>query len=162
MKRLSLSTKHRNVLAFTLFLVGLFQMIGYLMDVRVLRGLGLASGVAPFPKVFCESDGYEPFAARFAVHAVDAQGQAQRVDLTPECYAGMRGPYNRRNVIGAALAYAPRLPDELRDHLYEQLMQDDSPLRTELGIPEDWRDLRVVITARSGESTPRWEYALSH
>ncbi len=161
MKSFSLNLRHRNVIALTLFLVGLLQMIGYLSGHRALRGIGLASGIAPFPKVFCESDGYEPFAARFAIEATDAQGKTQTMPLTAERYAGLQGPYQRRNVIGAALAYGPRLPDKLRERLYTQMMNVDSPLREELGIPETWRDLHVRITA-GGEGAPtEWLYPLT-
>jgi hypothetical protein len=46
----------------------------------------------------------------------------------------MRGPYNRRNVYGAALAYAPVLPPALRDPVTKHALCGDAPLLRELGL----------------------------
>ncbi len=153
--------KHRNLIAILLTLVGLSQILGALLDNRPLRGIGLASGIAPYTKVFCEADGYEAFAARFRIEGIDADGRRQGIALDPERYSRLAGPYNRRNVYGAALAFAPRLPDALRDSLIGAALADDSPLRRELGIPPELRDLRVVIIPREGEAEGPWHYPRS-
>ena len=155
-----MNIRHRNLIAMALLVVGSFQMLGYLLDTPLLRGVGIASGVAPFPKVFCESDGYEPFAATFMIAGIDANGAVQQIELTAERYAALAGPYNRRNVYGATLAYAPRLPDDLRKTLLARVLAPGAPLRSELAIPEDWTALRIHIKARQGETTPSWEYEL--
>ena len=46
----------------------------------------------------------------------------------------MRGPYNRRNVYGAALAYAPVIPATLRDPVIQYGLCGDAPLLRELGV----------------------------
>ena len=46
----------------------------------------------------------------------------------------MRGPYNRRNVYGAALAYAPVIPSTLRDPVIRHALCGDAPLLRELGV----------------------------
>ena len=146
----------RNILAIVLLAIGLTQMVGYLTGFKVLRGIGLASGIAPFPKVFCEADGYEAFAASFRLTGMLPDGSAWSCDLDPECYSRLSGPYNRRNVHGAALAFAPRLPAELRDSLLERNLAPNSLLRSELGIPPEVSDLRIEIKPRQGESQGPW------
>jgi hypothetical protein len=59
--------------------------------------------------------------------------------LTPEVYGQVRGPYNRRNVYGAALAYGPVLvTDDRTRPLFESVVRyalcGDAPLLRELGI----------------------------
>jgi hypothetical protein len=142
----------RNFLAVGLLAVGSLQMLGYLAGSKILRGLGLASGVAPFPKVFCAADGYEAFAASFALRGILEDGSTWSRSLDAEWYSKLQGPYNRRNVYGATLAFAPRLPVDLRQSLLREALRPGSSLRAELEIPEDVRDLKIVITPRPGET----------
>lgn len=150
--------KTRNLLALLLLVVGSSQMIGYLTGKPLLRGVGLASGIAPFPKVFSEADGYEAFAASFRLEGLLADGTRWNRDIDPEWYSQLRGPYNRRNVYGAALAFAPRLPGKLRDHLLRQALSPASRMRKELGIPEDLHDEAIIITPRDGENHGPWKF----
>lgn len=146
----------RNRLAIGVLCLGLLQMAGYFCGSKVMRGVGLATGIAPYPKVFCEAEGYEAFAASFRLEGRRADGSPWHCDIDPERYARLAGPYNRRNVYGAALAFAPRMPDELRDHLISDALHPDSALRRELDIPGDVADVRVRITGRDGET--EWTY----
>ena len=140
--------KLRNRLAIAVLCLGMLQMTGHFLGSDILRGLGLATGVSPYPKVFCEADGYEAFAASFRLEGRLADGSDWSCDIDPERYARLAGPYNRRNVYGAALAFAPRMPDELRDRLLTDALRPDSVLRRELDIPGDVGELMVVITDR--------------
>lgn len=148
--------KRANLIAIVVLVIGSTQMVGYLTGLRPLRGIGLASGVAPFPKVFCEADGYEAFAARFQLEGTRPDGSSWIAPLDPERYARIQGPYNQRNVHGATLAFAPRLPEDLRRSLISGALAPESCLRRELDIPEDLTDLRVVITPRPGEAEGPW------
>jgi len=139
--------------------VGLFQMAGHVTGWKALRGLGLASGISPYPKVFCAVEGYEGFTARFELLGTRADDSEWRVPLDGERYARISGPYNRRNVHGATLAFAPRLPSDLRDALLGDALAPGSPLREELGIPADIRNLRVRIIPREGNTDGPWEFA---
>lgn len=150
--------KLRNFFAMVLLTVGSLQMAGYLTGSKPLRGIGLASGVAPFPKVFCETDGYEAFAATFRLEGSLPDGTRWAREIGPELYSNLKGPYNRRNVYGAALAFAPRLPQKLRDPLLREALSPSSRMRSELGIPSDLRNISVVITPREGENEVPWTY----
>ncbi len=106
--------KKRNIATFVILGIALLQMLGHATGSKTLRGIGLLSGISPYPKVFCESKGYEPFAAKFTLIGEDSDDATIEIPLTAERYSQLAGPYNRRNVYGAALAYAPRLPDDPR------------------------------------------------
>jgi len=150
--------KTRNALAVCMLCIGSLQMIGYAVHSRVLRGIGAASGIAPFPKVFSEADGYEAFAARFSVGGEREDGSRWSRELDPEWYSNLKGPYNRRNVYGASLAFAPRLSAELRQALFDQELAPGSELRRELRIPQDVRDLKITIIPRDGEKDGPWTF----
>lgn len=91
-----------------LAVVGLSQMAGDVLGWPALRGLAAATGAAPAPKVFGSVAGHETFSARFTLQWDDGAGR-RSLDVTPEVYERLRGPYNRRNAYGAALSYGPVL-----------------------------------------------------
>ena len=149
--------KFRNIFLSLVCLIGSFQVIGYATGSQALRGIGLVSGFAPFPKVFCEADGYEPFAARFVLSGQLASGESIDIEMTPEIYSRLSGPYIRRNVYGAALAYAPRLPKELRQELHSHLPQ----LFKELGLPE-LSDTKLTVYPREGEGEESYTFEIAN
>src|SRR5262245_53641804 len=92
------------------FLVGLgcLQMASDVLGLPKLKGLAAATQVSPAMKVFTAHESYETHAAFFSVQWRDATG-LHALALTPAVYKAVQGPYNRRNVYGAALAYGPLL-----------------------------------------------------
>lgn len=150
----------RNHLAIALTVIGMLQMIGHTFRIPALRGVGLATGVSPFPRVFCENDGYEAFAATYFLEWEHVDGTRISRQLTPEWYAELSGPYNRRNVYGAAIAFAPRMKPALRDAVLAHAMAPDSPLRRELGVPESATHPTVLVVPREGESEGPWTYSI--
>jgi hypothetical protein len=130
-----------NKAAVFLVVLGLLQMTGDLLERyvwepagRALKGVGAATTVSPAPKVFSSVKGLETYSTRFYVEWTDRAGVAHSLRITPELYARLRGPYNRRNVYGAALAYGPVLPDRLREPVMRYALCGDAPLLRELGI----------------------------
>lgn len=117
-----------------LAVVGIMQMTGDLAGSRTLAGLGAVTAASPAPKVFSAVRGFETYSTRFFIEWTEADGTAQSHELDPERTAGLRGPYNRRNVYGAGLAYAPVLPAALRDPVMRYGLCGDAPLLAELGM----------------------------
>ncbi len=95
--------------------------------------------------MFSSVRGLETYSTRFFVEWTDRAGAAHALLVTPEIYARLRGPYNRRNVYGAALAYGPVLPVELRDPVMRYALCGDAPLLRELGIDPEQIAGRVRI-----------------
>jgi hypothetical protein len=145
-----------NAAALCLTIMGGLPMFGYLIDSRALRGLGLATAAAPFPKVFSDVDGLETFASEFILHWRDAAGAEHVWPITAELYSRLAGAYNRRNVYGAALSYAPRLPEPLWQAVFCHAFAEDGPLRREFGLPADARDFAVEIRTRTRGRSDRW------
>jgi hypothetical protein len=125
--------------AILLLLVGLLQMAGDLLHVPAIKGVAAATGASPAPKVFSAVRGLETYSTRFFVEWTDKTGQLHSVEITTERAEGMRGPYNRRNVYGAVLAYGPIMQSDpsLRPmfaSVSRYALCGDAPLLRELGI----------------------------
>lgn len=141
MKRSSLGTRREFWIGGVLVALGLFQMAGDLVQSRAVKGLAAAWGFSPAPKVFSSVGGLETYSTRFFLEWTRPDGGVESVELTPEVYSRMRGPYNRRNVYGAALAYGPILStQEATEDMYNAVsakaLCGDAPLLVELGLEE--------------------------
>ncbi|MEM0964629.1 MAG: hypothetical protein AAGJ81_00575 [Verrucomicrobiota bacterium] len=135
---------------------GCLQFIGYLLGSATLRGIGAACGFAPYTKVFSDVDGFETFAADFSLVLKTDDGEQETIVVTPEFYRQLKGPYNRRNVYGAALSYAPRLPEELWQSVF--CYGVNGPLREEFGISDDVSEITVLIQTRTKGRDDRWSF----
>jgi hypothetical protein len=123
-----------------LLALGMLQMTADLLHLRVLKGVGAATAVSPAPKVFSSVRGLETYSSRFFVEWTDESGVFHSIKITPETTAGLRGPYNRRNVYGAVLAYGPVLQSDpsvrpMFESISRYALCGDAPLLRELGIP---------------------------
>ena len=144
-----------KVAALVLLVVGLFQMSGDLLAIPGLKALGAALQVSPAPKVFSAVQGLETYSTRFYLEWTDAGGTEHRALLTPELYARLRGPYHRRNVYGAALAYGPVLAvNPATRPMFEAVARfalcGEAPLLRELGLATDARAVRVRLEPKPG------------
>lgn len=134
-----------------LLVVGLAAMAADLAGLTLVRGVAGATGASPAPRVFSAVRGLETFSTRFVLEWRDARGVPQTRVLTPEVYARVRGPYNRRNVYGALLAYAPVLAtDPHTQAMFEDATRfalcGEAPLLREIGI--DPADVDGTVTVR--------------
>ena len=125
-----------------LVVLGLMQMAGDLLGIDALKGIGAVSGASPAPKVFSSVMGLETYSTDFFIEGRDAEGRRVTVPLTSERYADIRGPYNRRNVYGAALVYGPILSTEtttaaMYDAIITFALCGDAPIARELELPLD-------------------------
>jgi hypothetical protein len=153
-------------LALALVLLGTAQMAGDLLGLRPLAGIAAATAASPAPQVFSAVRGLETFSSGFALDISSDAGLGIRTELTPELNARLRGPYNRRNVYGAALAYGPVLASDPRtralfDAISHNALCGRAPLLRELGLGGIEIDsVSVEVTPRPGIPVPdlplRW------
>ncbi len=132
-----------NKAAIILLIVGFLQMTGDTFGIAALRGIGAAIVASPAPKVFSAVRGLETYSSRFFLEWTDRAGTVHSLSLTPEIYGRLAGPYNRRNVYGAALAYGPVfLTDARTEPMFQAVIRyafcGDAPILKELGVnPSD-------------------------
>lgn len=124
--------------------------------IGALKGLGLASHAAPAPKVFTSAKGLETFSTRFVLEWRDNEGVTHSRELDRDVYGRFLGPYNRRNVYGALLAYGPVLLSDPRttpmaEAMIAKAAGGHAPLLRELGLdPETMHGLSLRFVPRGG------------
>lgn len=146
--------------ALLLLCLGMLQMAGDLLRWPALRAIAAATAASPAPKVFSSVRGLETYSTRFFVEWTDTAGNFHSVEITPGRAAGLRGPYNRRNIYGAVLAYGPVMePDQRTRLMFDSVARfalcGNAPLLRELGIDPGEVDsgLRVRLEPRPGAQT---------
>jgi hypothetical protein len=144
----------RNRAAVLIGAVACFQMVGHFIGSIPMRGIGAATTIAPYTKVFSDVDGYEPFASEFTLRYRAADGTFVETNVTPALASRFGGPYNRRNMYGAALSYAPRLPLSLWQPVFCHDLVN-GPLRDELGLAGT-SDMSVTIRTRTTGRNAVW------
>jgi hypothetical protein len=122
-----------------LLVLGSLGMIGNAIGSDALKGLAAMTCASPAPKVFSAVKGLETYSTEFRIEWIDHDGAPQSVLLTPELYARLTGPYQRRNVYGAVLAFGPVLVSDPRTKpMWSSIMRHaacgERPLLRELGI----------------------------
>ena len=146
----------RTLLSVLLIALGSLQMLGLVLGLPALRGLGVASTAAPLPLVFSHFRGVETFALDFTVHLDLADGATWSAAVTPALYARIAGPYNRRNVYGAAFAYGPALNAPGERALWQGVLRygfcRPGPLLREFQVGGEAVQVRVI--AREKTRTP--------
>jgi hypothetical protein len=143
-----------------LALVGFAQMAADLLHLNAIKALAAATAASPAPKVFSAVRGLETYSSRFYIESANGGTHAEPVEITPELYARLRGPYNRRNVFGAVLAYGPVLVSDSHTQpifgsVSKYALCGEAPLLSELGIPTSsvHPPVRVRIEVRPGSKT---------
>jgi hypothetical protein len=131
--------------------LGCGQIVAEALGMPRVKAVAAALQVSPAMKVFTAHDGYETHAARFSLSWDDAAGEAHVLALDPHSYARVTGPYNRRNVYGAAFAYGPLLRADprllgLQESVMHFALCEPGVLRAELGIPADARRLAARVS----------------
>jgi len=88
--------------------VGCIRAFANVAEMEKTSAAFAALNVSPAMKVFTAHNGYETFSPKFEIEFVSDKVRTF-VQLTPELYRKLGGPYNRRNVYGAAISYGPVL-----------------------------------------------------
>jgi hypothetical protein len=122
-----------------LLVLGLARMSFDVLGLPTLAAVAAATGASPAPKVFSSVRGLETYSTAFYLEWTEPDGVSRSLRLTPERSARIRGPYNRRNVYGAVLAYGPVLITDPRTRpMFESVARHalcgSAPLLRELGI----------------------------
>jgi hypothetical protein len=145
----------RKALYIVIIVIGSLQMIGYVTGIKAVRGLGAVTCSSPLPLVFGEVKGVETYAADFYMRYTTAAGSDTMIHLTPEMYSQLKGPYNRRNVYGAAISYGPVLPERIWQPILQHGICDRSILN-ELGLDATGNNYSIFISTRTAGSDSTW------
>ncbi len=104
-------------------LIGSLQLIGFVTQLDLVRNIGRLTTASPLPLVFSDFRGLETFSLEFNIRAEAQDGSTSEKLITPELYGQFKGPYNRRNVYGAVLAYGPKLTEPSEKPLVDSVLK---------------------------------------
>jgi hypothetical protein len=147
--------RRREIASYALVGLGLLQALGFAVGSETLRGLGAMTAASPLPFVFSSFRGVETFAAEFEIVLTRPNGERVRHVVTPELYANLDGPYNRRNTYGAVLSYGPALDAPRERALVDAVLRyglcGRGPLAQRFGEVEPIQ--RIFVEVRSKTRT---------
>jgi len=139
--------------AWALLVLGLAQMAGDLALSAPLKALGAATAASPAPKVFCALRGHETISTAVRLE-YESEGEWLAASFPTPGHERLHGPYNRRNVYGAVIAYGPVLDASLLESSWRYGLCGQAPILDELGLPElKGLRKRFVYEARDGRKT---------
>lgn len=145
----------RKVIYYLIVIIGFLQTIGFLTKIKPIRSLGIVTAASPLPIVFTEVKGVETFASDFYFRWNNESSEVQEVKVTPELYSRLQGPYNRRNIFGAAIAYGPVLPEKVWQPILNYGLCNNI-LTEELDLPIDKESFSLYIKTRTKDRTDDW------
>jgi hypothetical protein len=150
------AARRKEIASYALVGLGLLQALGFVVGSDTLRGLGAMTVASPLPFVFSSFRNLETFAAEFEIELTRPNGERVRHLVTPELYAKLDGPYNRRNTYGAVLSYGPALAAPRERALVDAVLRyglcGRGPLAQRFGEVEPIQ--RIFVEVRS-KTRPR-------
>ena len=91
-----------------LMLIGLLNTMGLIFfNSQEMRGPAIISVASPLPFVFSAFNGVETFSTKMDMDLTFKNGTRLNIPIDHKLYGGLKGPYNRRNVIGAVFSHGP-------------------------------------------------------
>jgi len=145
----------RKILYGIIILIGFLQIIGFVTTIQPIRSLGIVTASSPLPIVFTEVKGVETFASNFYIQFRKDNGAMEKIKITPELYSKFKGPYNRRNIYGAAISYGPVLPKTIWEPVLSYGLCQNV-LRDELGIEVTTNEFSILIETRTEGRDDQW------
>lgn len=145
----------RKYLYIFIVAIGLLQALGFIFQVKQIRGIGAATGSSPLPLVFTEVKGVETFASDFFIEFIDTNGVKKEIQITPALYSKLQGPYNRRNVYGAAISYGPILDQNIWESILKYGLCKKVLLK-EMGLPANGSEYTIRIKTKTKGRSNEW------
>lgn len=145
----------RKYIYIMVIIIGLLQIIGYLSRIKIIRGIGVALCSSPLPIVFTEVKGIETFASDFYIEFTNEKGEQEVFQITSGLYSKLNGPYNRRNIYGAAISYGPLLKKELWEAVLNYGLCK-KVLLAEMGLPQTGKDYSIRIKTKTAGRNNEW------
>lgn len=131
--------------------IGFIQIIGFAIQSKEIRGIGALTVSSPLPIVFTTVKGLETFSSRFYFEVSDNNQIIDKIEITPELYSKINGPYNRRNVFGAAIAYGPILDSNLLTAVLDYAIYKNNLIK-ELNL-DTTKNYKIIVVPKSSKES---------
>jgi hypothetical protein len=139
---------HWLVVSF-LVAIGIANSLSDVLGITSLRTFALATVASPLPRAFSQSASLSGFAHELNIELTAADGAVIRRTESPELYAGLPGPYERRVIYGSALSFGPATPQRLFPSTLKYGFCNSGPLAQRMGLKEPLQAATVIGDAPS-------------
>ena len=155
----------KTFLMYLVVFVGFLQAFGWAIGSKQIEGLGFMTNASPLPFVFSLFRGIEPYSSQFNVEITTEKGEVLPIAITPKAYAKVHGPYNLRNVYGAAIAGAPAFKAPLEKKMVQSVLRfgfcNPATVAHDFGIQEKIVSLKFLQTSRAKGIAATWSTEVS-
>ena len=144
-----------------MLLVGCLSTIGFIFNSPMIKGIGVSTVASPLPFVFSAYNEIETFSTTYEF-VIETYDDSFVLEMDNKLYNNLKGPYNRKNVIGASLSHGPFFNKtnliQIRDQiLYWGICKEN--LIAEFGVPLYEPIKKAMINIRSktkGNENKKW------
>jgi hypothetical protein len=147
--------------SWALVALGMSQMVGFATGLDGLRLAGRASAAAPFPQVFFDADGLEPFASVGQLEWATADGQRRITPITSQLVAAMDGPFHRAHTYAGLIGYAPRHPERLWRSVLHVGLCGQGPLARAAGLTEPVQTATLHMATTTAGRNDAWSFVIA-
>lgn len=146
-----------------LILLGTIRVFAEFAGLEKLSAAAAVTNAAPAMKVFTAHQGYETFSPAFQLQLRWQDGVSRQLALDPAVYRRIKGPYNRRNMYGATLAYGPVLSTNEHTKAMWRSVADyafcnPGVMLKELGLEPPDQHYTLVVTYQSRDPRPTTDF----
>lgn len=148
-----------------LFLLGSLNMLGMVFRSPTMRGIGIVSTASPLPFVFSSYNGIETFSTKLSMNGTFQNGTQCNFDIDHKLYSKLKGPYNRRNVIGAIFSHGPFFDNpnmiKIRDQTLYWGFCKPGKLLEEFGIHDELKSVNIKVKSKTIGNDGEWMLQVS-
>ena len=148
-----------------LFLLGAFNMFGVIFHSPSMKGLATISGASPLPFVFSSYQDIETFSTKFDMEVTFTNGTTNYFPIDHKLCSRLKGPYNRRNVIGAVFSHGPFFKDPRTIQMRDQILDwgfCKGHLAGEFGITEKVQNAVINVKSKTkGNEDKHWSLSIT-
>lgn len=151
-----MKVKSETIFSYLLVFVGLINLIGFLVQNKVVRGVGISSVASPLPLVFSTYKGLETFSLKFVLHWENKNGEKFNKEINSKEYSKYSAAYNLRNVYGAVISYGPKLEGPKQKEAVQNVLEygfcNSGPLAHSLELGEIRRAAIHIYPKAKGDT----------
>lgn len=118
----SLSEIVYTIIIVFIICVGCLHTTGYIINSPTIKGIAFTTGASPLPLVFSSYNGIETFSTTFTINMKTINNNSIVIPMTSDTYSQIKGPYNRRNVIGVLFSHGPFFQSKELINLRQQIL----------------------------------------
>lgn len=145
-----------NIFSIILVILGMLQMIGFILGNHKVLLIGQSLALSPLPRPFPDINKYEYFASDINYEVMLTNGTKYFIQQDRNRLSKLEGPHKRRIVYIAAIAQSPRLPKYIYNSVLVYGFCNNGPLSKLLGINDEIDKVFINIKTLTEGRNDKW------